>query len=132
MAHTANDAVDVIDLARAQARRLDRGAAAVAGALVTETPDFVFTSNRGEDTVGIFAAGVGGPGWKRSGSGCVPNGLAYDPGRRRLLAAHIGDRRCRARCTVSVVDVGARRRIADVAVAGRTRWASTPAPTPST
>ena len=55
VAHTANDAVDVLDV---QARRhLDSiaGLKAVAGALVADDAGLVFTSNRGENTVGIFA-----------------------------------------------------------------------------
>jgi DNA-binding beta-propeller fold protein YncE len=142
VAHTANDAIDVIDI---DARRhVDSipGLPAVAGALVTET-GLVFTSNRGDNTVGVFR--VGGPEMaphirQRSGRpgeavapleitrvdkigvGIRPKGLAYDPRRERLLAAHVGDPTIPGSCTVSVVDVPARKRIADVAVAGRTRW----------
>jgi len=93
----------------------------VAGALVVTAPDLVFTSNRGENTVGIFSphdvASV-----DRIGVGIRPNGLAYDHGRGRLLAAHVGDPDIPGSCTVSIVGVAARRRIADVPVAGRTRW----------
>src|SRR6185436_14731827 len=39
------------------------------------------------------------------------------PGRRRLLSAHVGEP-----YTVSVIDVASGKRIADVPVAGRTRW----------
>src|SRR5688572_2174685 len=52
VAHTANDAIDVID---GQAQRYVGsipGFAAVAGALVSDDSDLVFTSNRGENTVG--------------------------------------------------------------------------------
>jgi len=59
---------------------------------------------------------------EKIGVGVRPNGLAYDPRRARLLAAHVGDPAIPGSCTVSVVDVGARKRLADVAVAGRTRW----------
>jgi hypothetical protein len=51
-----------------------------------------------------------------------PNGLAYDSRRGRLLAAHVGDPAVAGSCTVSVVDVAARKVVADVPVAGRTRW----------
>src|SRR5687767_10914761 len=54
VAHTANDALDVIDLVARKYVGSIAGLSAVAGALVTEGPDFVFTSNRGEDTIGIF------------------------------------------------------------------------------
>ncbi|HEV8144285.1 MAG TPA: hypothetical protein VGQ77_15610, partial [Methylomirabilota bacterium] len=132
VAHTANDAVDVIDLEAGKYVGSIPGLTAVAGALVTEGPDLIFTSNRGEDTVGIVTpssfdghrpsslssqASV-----EKVAVGIRPNGLAYDPGRRRLLAAHVGDPDVQGSCTVSVVDVASRRRVADLPVAGRTRW----------
>jgi len=143
VAHTANDAVDVIDIDTRRHVASIPGLAAVAGALVAE-PDLVFTSNRGENTVGVFR--IGGPemaphtlqrSWRpgeavapletgrveKIGVGIRPNGLAWDPRRARLLAAHVGDQTIPGSCSVSVVDVRARKRVADVAVAGRTRWA---------
>ena len=130
VAHTANDAVDVIDIDAQKYVGSIPGLTAVAGALVAE-PDVVFTSNRGEDTVGVFII-MGRPGGavapldvprvEKIGVGVRPNGLAYDPRRARLLAAHVGDPGRPGSYTVSVIDVGARKRIADVAVAGRTRW----------
>jgi DNA-binding beta-propeller fold protein YncE len=93
---------------------------AVAGALVAE-PDLVFTSNRGENTVGIFHTGES-PRVEKIPVGVRPNGLAYDAARARLLAAHVGDPAIPGSCTVSLVDVRARRRVADIPVAGRTRW----------
>ncbi len=122
VAHTANDAVDVIDLASRKYVGSIPGLAAVAGALVAEDIDLVFTSNRGEDTVAIFTPGDESS-VEKIGVGLRPNGLAYDPGRRRLLSAHVGDPAVPGSCSVSLVDVAARRRVADVAVAGRTRWA---------
>jgi DNA-binding beta-propeller fold protein YncE len=116
VAHTANDAVDVIDIeARKFLGSID-GLTAVAGALVVE-PDLVFTSNRGENTVGMFHTGV-----EKIAVGIRPNGLAHDSRRGRLLAAHVGDPSLPGSCTVSVVDVQARKRVADIPVAGRTRW----------
>ena len=56
--------------------------------------------------------------------GVGPNGLAYDPRRGLLLAANVGDPSRPGSFTVSMVDVAQRKtRIADVPVAGRTRWA---------
>jgi hypothetical protein len=120
VAHTANDAVDVIDI---EARKLVGsigGLTAVAGALVAE-PDLVFTSNRGENTVGIVRPGDP-PRVDKVPVGVRPNGLAYDASRARLLAAHVGDPTISGSCTVSVVDIRGRRRVADIPVAGRTRW----------
>jgi DNA-binding beta-propeller fold protein YncE len=121
VAHTANDAVDVIDIKARKHIGSIAGLPAVAGALVTTAPDMVFTSNRGENTVGLFAPDVGTSAEKIA-VGVRPNGLAYDSQRGRLLAAHVGDPAIPGSCTVSVVDVRARRRVADLPVAGRTRW----------
>jgi DNA-binding beta-propeller fold protein YncE len=112
--------VDVIDIEARKHVASILGLSAVAGALVAE-PDLVFTSNRGENTVGIFHA-VDAPHVDKIVVGVRPNGLAYDPRRGRLLAAHVGDPAVPGSCTVSVVDVRTRERIADIAVAGRTRW----------
>jgi DNA-binding beta-propeller fold protein YncE len=119
VAHTANDAVDVIDLPGRRYLGSIAGLPAVAGALVAE--DLVFTSNRGENTVGIFTA-ADDPRVEKLAVGIRPNGLAYDPGRGRLLVAHVGDPAIAGSCTVSVIDVPQRRRIADLPVPGRTRW----------
>jgi DNA-binding beta-propeller fold protein YncE len=119
VAHTANDAVDVIDIDRRRHVDSIPGLPSVAGALVGP-PDLVFTSNRGENTVGVF--GVADARVEKIGVGIRPNGLAYDPQRARLLAAHVGDPTIAGSCSVSLVDIRARKRIADVTVAGRTRW----------
>jgi DNA-binding beta-propeller fold protein YncE len=121
VAHTANDAVDVMDVTKRTCLGSIAGLPAVAGALMAPTSDLVFTSNRGENTVGIGRPGEFGP-LDKVAVGVRPNGLAYDPGRGRLLAAHVGDPTIPGSCTISVVDVGARRVVADVPVAGRTRW----------
>jgi len=120
VAHTANDAVDVIDITAQRYLRSIPDLPAVASALVSE-PDLVFTSNRGENTVGLFTADV--PRVEKIGVGIRPNGLAYDPRRARLLVAHVGDPSIAGSFTVSVIDVRGRKRVAHVAVAGRTRWA---------
>jgi DNA-binding beta-propeller fold protein YncE len=122
VAHTANDAVDVIDIETRRHVASIGGLGAVAGALVVESPELVITSNRGENTVGIFAP-TDHPTVAKIDVGVRPNGLAYDPRRGRLLVAHVGDPAIPGSCTVSLVDVQARKRIADLAVAGRTRWA---------
>jgi DNA-binding beta-propeller fold protein YncE len=122
VAHTANDAVDVIDCATHTHLRSISGLPRVAGALVAEAPDLVFTSNRGENTVGIFS-----PDREESVSkvkvGIGPNGLAYSPEHRLLLAANVGDPSRPGSFSVSLVDVGARALVADLRAPGRTRWA---------
>ena len=59
VAHTANDAVDVIDCVSDQYLFSIPGLAGVAGALVSEELGLIFTSNRGDDTVGIIHDGGG-------------------------------------------------------------------------
>jgi len=121
VAHTANDAVDVIDISAHRYVRSIPDLPAVAGALVAD-PDLVFTSNRGENTVGLFTTADDAR-VDKVAVGMRPNGLAYDPLRARLLVAHVGDPSVVDSFTVSVIDVRARKRIADLAVPGRTRWA---------
>ena len=58
VAHTCNDAVDVIDSARDRYLESIPGLTGVAGALASQERGLVFTSNRGEDTVSVFAPGA--------------------------------------------------------------------------
>src|SRR5712691_7733561 len=90
VAHTANDALDVIDCARDVYLHSIPDLKGVAGALVSEEHDLVFTSNRGENTVGIFSPERDGQVAKIS-VGIRPNGLAFDAERNILLAANVGD-----------------------------------------
>jgi DNA-binding beta-propeller fold protein YncE len=121
VAHTANDALDVIDCAMNTYHGSISGLEGVAGALVCEQQDLVFTSNRGENTVGIFPADRE-EALVKVKVGLRPNGLAYDPGRRLLLAANVGDPARPGSFTVSLVDVTTQAMIADIPVPGRTRW----------
>jgi DNA-binding beta-propeller fold protein YncE len=121
-AHTTNDALDVIDCGTRTYLHSIAGLTGVAGVLVSEERDLVFTSNRGENTVGIFAPGDP-EALVKVAVGVRPNGLAYDARRDVLLAANVGDVSIPGSFTVSLVDVGRRARITDVPVAGRTRWA---------
>ena len=122
VAHTANDALDVIDCATQSYVRSIPDLPGVAGALVSEEHDLVFTSNRGEDTIGIVSPERDEV-VAKVGVGVRPNGLAYDSRRSLLLAANVGDVSRAGSFTVSMVDVARREVIADVPVAGRTRWA---------
>ncbi len=122
VAHTANDALDVIDCTTDRYLHSLPGLAGVAGALVSDERNLVFTSNRDENTVGIFAPDDEA-GLVKVAVGMRPNGLAYDPGRHLLLAANVGDPAIPGSCTVSIVNVAERVMIADLPVPGRTRWA---------
>lgn len=121
VAHTANDALDVIDCESNTYVTSVPQLTGVAGTLVSEEHDLVFTSNRGENTVGIFS-----PAREdlvtRIAVGVRPNGLAYDAGRRLLVAGNVGDPSLSGSFTISVVDVVAQTMISDVPVPGRTRW----------
>jgi len=121
VAHTANDAVDVIDTDAGRYLRSIAGLKGVAGALVDESQDLVFTSNRGEDTVGIFAPESESD-LVKLGVGVRPNGLAFDPGRQILLCANVGDPSKPDSHTVTLVDVREHATIGSVPVPGRTRW----------
>jgi hypothetical protein len=54
LAHTANDAVDVIDCGADRYLHSISGLTGAAGVLTAEERDLVFTSNRAEDAVGIY------------------------------------------------------------------------------
>ena len=122
VAHTSNNALDVIDCALDRYIESVPGLTAVAGALVSDARGLVFTANRGENTVAMFA-----PGSERDRVkipvGVRPNGLAFDPARGILIAANVGDPAIAGSFTVSLVDVGRKERIGEIPVPGRTRWA---------
>ena len=121
VAHTGNDALDVIDCATGRYLESVPGLKGVAGALVSEARGLVFTSNRGENTVSVFAPRAERDAFKVA-VGVKPNGLAFDPARGILLAANIGDPSIAGSHTVSVVDVARRQCVGDVEVPGGTRW----------
>ena len=121
VAHTANDALDVIDCARDIYSHSIPDLKGVAGALVSDERNLVFTSNRGENTIGIFSP-EGDTSVAKIGVGIRPNGLAYDAARNLLLAANVGDPALPGSFTISIVDVEQRRLITNVPVPGRTRW----------
>ena len=91
----------------------------MAGALVSD--DLIFSSNRGENTVGIFRPGPN-PKVAKVKVGLGPNGLAYDAARRLLLAANIGDPAIAGSHTLSMVDVDGLALRGNIEVPGRTRW----------
>ena len=122
VAHTANDAVDVVDTRENRYVRSISGLREVAGALVSDERGLVFTSNRGEDTVAVFPEGDTATPTKIK-VGVRPNGLAFDPKRNMLLAANVGDPAKPETHTVTLVDVARGVIFANPRVPGRTRWA---------
>ena len=115
VAHTANDAIDVFDPAARRYLYSVPGLAGVAGALVSDEADLVFSSNRAGNTVGVFTPGPN-PTVRYAEVGVRPNGLAYDHRRKLVLAANVGEP-----YTLSMIhlDTGVR---TEIAVPGRTRW----------
>ena len=122
VAHTANDAVDIIDGTTDRYAGSIPALSGVAGVLVSEERDLVFTSNRGDDTVAWFSPAQDDR-LVRVAVGSRPNGLAYDPHRSQLLCANVGDPARVGSWSVSMVDVGQQSVVAEIPVPGRTRWA---------
>jgi DNA-binding beta-propeller fold protein YncE len=121
VAHTVNNAVDVIDCVADQYVYSIQSLPGVAGALVSDERNLVFTSNRGENTVGIFHPNNGTV-VIRVPVGIRPNGLAFDPLRGNLLVANAGDPEVPDSFTLSLVDVVSHKMLASIPVPGRTRW----------
>lgn len=122
IAHTANDALDIVDCMSNNYLGSIEGLSGVAGALVSDQAGLVFTSNRAEDTVGIFKLGEVGNVLKIP-VGSKPNGLAFDAGRGLLYAANVGESPLLDAHSVTVVDIEKCKAIHEIPVPGRTRWA---------
>lgn len=121
VAHTANNTLDVIDTKSDTYLRSMPNLSGVAGALVSESTGWVFTSNRGENSVGIFNVNSESK-LEKVNVGIRPNGLAFDDQRGLLLSAHVGDPSIPDSFTVALVNVDARKVQAIIPVPGRTRW----------
>ncbi len=121
VAHTANDSIDVIDCHRDKYLRSIPDLPGVAGVLVSNEKDLVFTSNRGEKTVGIFPHGQEEK-LEKVKVGGFPNGLAFDPTQGHLLAANVSKPEVPSPITASIVDAGKKVLISDIVVPGPTRW----------
>src|SRR5579863_3478736 len=122
VAHTANDAVDVFDPASGRHCFSIGNLIGVAGILVSDESQLVITSNRAENTIAVFAPEPA-PQVTKVAVGVHPNGLAYDPERRRVLVANVGHPAILGSHTLSVIDVDERAMLASIGVPGRTRWA---------
>jgi DNA-binding beta-propeller fold protein YncE len=86
VAHTANDALDVIDCLEDSYLSSIPDLKAVAGALVSEESNLIFSSNRGENTLGIFSPDNDTE-LVKVPVGIRPNGVAYDPRSGIVLVA---------------------------------------------
>src|SRR5260370_12295974 len=121
VAHTANDSVDVIDTRTDEHLHSIPDLTGVAGVLVANEKDTVFTSNRGEKTVGIFPHGQEGK-MEKVRVGGDPNGLSFDSSKGNLLAAKVSRQDDPVPNTASIVDVKKNILTADILMPGRTRW----------
>ena len=122
VAHTANNAVDVLDPASGKHLFSVPQLPGVAGVLVCDQAQLIITSNRAENTIGIFPPGPD-PQVSKVPVGIRPNGLAYDHTRRQILVANVGDPGIAGSHTLSVVSLDAQAVRTEIPVPGRTRWA---------
>jgi len=121
VAHTGADRVDVLDCKRREFLRSLPDLAGVAGVLIDEQGDLLFTSDRAAARVSAFRCSdeelLG-----HVAVGPHPNGLAYDANRRRLYAFNLSEP-LGENCTASVVEVDSLQVIAEFPLPGRPRWA---------
>jgi DNA-binding beta-propeller fold protein YncE len=122
VAHTANDSLDVIDLKQGRYSHSISNLKGVAGALVSDERDLVFTSNRGEDSIGIFSVSQE-DGIQKVQVGSRPNGLAFDAEKNLLLVANVGLQDQPGSYTLSLVNVAKEKVVRTIVTPGRTRWA---------
>lgn len=121
VAHTGADRVDVLDCEQQSFLGSLSDLPGVAGVLVDEEHDLLFTTDRAAGRVSVFRCSderlLG-----QVAVGAHPNGLAYDRGRRRLYAFNLGEP-LGEDCTASIVELGSMQMIAELALPGRPRWA---------
>ncbi len=121
VAHTANDAVDIIDTTNDRYLRSLSGLNGVAGALVSDERNLLFASNRGENTVSIFDLKTEKE-LKRINVGIRPNGLAFDLERNLLLSGNVGLPNEPSTYSLSLIDVGTGEVVKTFSTPGRSRW----------
>lgn len=121
VAHTGADRVDVLGCERRAFLRSLPDLPGIAGVLIDEEHDLLFTSDRGAARVSVFRCSdetlLG-----QVDVGPHPNGLAYDCRRRHLFAFILGEP-LGENCTASVVEVDSLRVIAEFPLPGQPRWA---------
>jgi len=121
VAHTGADRIEVLDCPAQTYLGALPDLPGVAGVLVDEGDDLLFSSDRGVARISVYRCAneelVG-----RVGVGPHPNGLAYDRLRRRLYAFNLGEP-LGENCTASVVDLDSMGVIGELPLPGRPRWA---------
>lgn len=122
VAHTATNAVDVIDCRSNAYLRSLPDLPGVAGVLIDTERDLLFTSDRGAARVSVFRPSDESL-LAQVDVGPRPNGLAFDPQRRHLFAFNLGEP-AGTDPSASVVSLDERRVIATIGLPGRPRWAA--------
>jgi|SRR3990172_1058247 len=121
VAHTSNDAVEVLDLERRSHEGTLQGFPGVAGAAAWEGHGLLVTTCRGDAAVGLAA--LAGPGTVRSlrrvQVGARPNGLALAPGAGVALAACLGEA---GAPSLAVIDLERGAVLASAPLPGPPRW----------
>jgi DNA-binding beta-propeller fold protein YncE len=122
VAHTGADRIEVLDCAtRSYMRALPTELPGVAGVLIEEQDDLLFSSDRAAARVSLFRCSdeqlLG-----QVEVGPHPNGLAYDRKGRRLYSFNLGEP-LGEDSTTSVVALESMRVIAELPLPGRPRWA---------
>jgi len=122
VAHTGANRIDVLDCnARTYLRALPAELPGVAGVLIDEQHDLLFSSDRGAARVSVFRCSDEGLHGQVE-VGPHPNGLAYDRERRQLYSFNLGEP-LGENSTASVVDLDSLGVIAELPLPGRPRWA---------
>src|SRR5438067_7600735 len=122
VAHTGADRIEVLDCAtRSYLHALPTELPGVAGVLIDEDHDLLFSSDRAAARVSVFRCSdeqlLG-----QIAVGPHPNGLAYDRRRRRLYTFSLGEPLGKG-CTASVVEIAAKEVVRELPLPGRPRWA---------
>src|SRR5437867_707532 len=122
VAHTGADRIEVLDCAaRSYLRALPADLPGVAGVLIDEEHDLLFSSDRAAARVSVFGCSEERL-LAQVEVGPHPNGLAYDRRRRRLYSFNLGEP-LGENCTSSLVDLDSMREIGELPLPGRPRWA---------
>src|SRR5207247_11428507 len=115
------DRLDMLDCAARTYLHALPDLSGVAGVLIDEEHDLLFSSDRGCARASVFRCSderlLG-----QVTVGPHPNALAYDSRRRRLYSFNLGEP-VGENCTASVIDVDSLEVIAELALPGRPRWA---------
>jgi DNA-binding beta-propeller fold protein YncE len=121
VAHTATNAVDIIDCTSNTYLRSLADLPGVAGVLIDTERDLLFTSERAAARVSVFRCSDETL-LAQIGVGPRPNGLAFDAARGHLYSFNLGEPPG-TNCTASVISIDERRVVQTVGLPGRPRWA---------